>query len=269
MIKHLNAMRFIVFGIGFILAAYGISSVSLAQSGSAILPNGVCSEGIDVSWGTPQGGAAKNPVVGGAYEAWVDFSQDPDCADKVTAEVQVIKDGAVLKTCNSVAVTASATLVKCAFTASAGSYSAKVSYKPTSGAGPLVVKELKNTPFIVGATSPNNNNNNNGVNNNNTPGGPADTGGSTGGVIGTISNPISYDSLGALVVGIIRFLLTMLGGLAVLFIIIGAVRMVTSAGNEKAVTAGKQTVTWAVIGLITALMAFSVISLVQSVIGRK
>ncbi len=106
----------------------------------------------------------------------------------------------------------------------------------------------------------------------NTPGGNVNTPGgdpSTVGTIGTISNPIGYESLGALVVAIIRFLLTMIGGLAVLFIIIGAVRMVTSQGNEKAVTAGKQTVTWAVIGLITALMAFSLISLVQSLIGRK
>lgn len=85
----------------------------------------------------------------------------------------------------------------------------------------------------------------------------------------TIQNPIRFNSLGELIVAIIKFLLTMLGGLAVLFIIIGAVRMVTSAGNEKAVTAGKQTVTWAVIGLIVALMAFSFISLVQSVLQRK
>lgn len=93
--------------------------------------------------------------------------------------------------------------------------------------------------------------------------------GTTVGAIGTISNPIGYESLGALIVAIIRFLLTMIGGLAVLMIIWGAVRMVASQGNEKAVTAGKQTVTWAVIGLITALMAFSLISLVQSLIARK
>jgi uncharacterized membrane protein YjfL (UPF0719 family) len=61
----------------------------------------------------------------------------------------------------------------------------------------------------------------------------------------------------------------MIGALSVLFIIIGSVRMVTSAGNEKAVTAGKQTVTWAVIGLAVALLAFSFIGLLQSVLGRK
>jgi hypothetical protein len=113
-------------------------------------------------------------------------------------------------------------------------------------------------------------------------GGPGGTGGPGGGGPGgsggpattavidqVVTNPISYDSLGGLIVGLIRFLLTMIGALSVLFIIIGSVRMVTSAGNEKAVTAGKQTVTWAVIGLAVALLAFSFIGLLQSVLGRK
>lgn len=126
------------------------------------------------------------------------------------------------------------------------------------------------TPLSVAAAGTTSGGNGNDATNTdgNTAGGSGNEGTSVG-TIGTISNPIGYESLGALVVAIIRFLLTMIGGLAVLFIIIGAVRMVTSQGNEKAVTAGKQTVTWAVIGLITALMAFSLISLVQSLIGRK
>ncbi len=105
------------------------------------------------------------------------------------------------------------------------------------------------------------------------PGGPTPTptldpnGG--GGTVGTITNPISYQSLGALIVGLIKFLMTMLGALAVLFIIIGAVRMVASAGNESEVKAGKSTVTWAVVGLATALLAFSIISMLQSVLGRN
>lgn len=86
---------------------------------------------------------------------------------------------------------------------------------------------------------------------------------------GQVVNPISYNSLGELIVALIRFLLIMVGSLSVLFIIIGAVRMVTSAGNEKAVTAGKQTIQWAVLGLVVALMSFSVIAMVQSLIGRK
>jgi hypothetical protein len=118
---------------------------------------------------------------------------------------------------------------------------------PTGGPGP------GNPPGPTGPPGPGN------------PPGPA----TTAVIDQVVTNPISYDSLGGLIVGLIRFLLTMIGALSVLFIIIGSVRMVTSAGNEKAVTAGKQTVTWAVIGLAVALLAFSFIGLLQSVLGRK
>lgn len=91
----------------------------------------------------------------------------------------------------------------------------------------------------------------------------------TGPIEGVVTNPLPDQTLGELIVRIMRFLLVMVGALSVLFIIIGGVRMVTSGGNEKAVTAGKQTVQWAIIGLITALMSFSIIALVQSVLGRK
>ncbi len=91
----------------------------------------------------------------------------------------------------------------------------------------------------------------------------------TPGVIATIQNPIPFNSLGELLVAAIRFILTMLGALAVFFIIVGAVKMVTSQGNEKNITSGKQTIQWAVIGLIVALMSFSVIALVQSFLQRQ
>lgn len=88
-------------------------------------------------------------------------------------------------------------------------------------------------------------------------------------VAGIFNMPVGYNSLGELAVGLIRFVLAMLGTLAVLFIIIGAVRMVTSAGNEKAVTAGKQTVTWALIGLAVSLLAFGLVAGIQAILGRQ
>jgi hypothetical protein len=97
----------------------------------------------------------------------------------------------------------------------------------------------------------------------------AQVGNVVGGGGGVVQNPIKYNSIGELIVALVNFLLVLIGALSVLFIIIGAVRMTTSAGNEGAVKQGKSTVTWAVIGLVTALMAFSIISLLQNVIGRK
>lgn len=85
----------------------------------------------------------------------------------------------------------------------------------------------------------------------------------------TIEPPIDAESIGAIVVRVINFLLTLIGGISVLFIIIGGFKMVASQGNPEAVKSGKQTATWAVVGLVIALMAFSIIAIVQNVLGRK
>lgn len=93
----------------------------------------------------------------------------------------------------------------------------------------------------------------------------ANTSGPTEGLVVPLT---SFSSLGEFIVSLIRLALTAIGGLAILFIIIGAVRMVASAGNEAAVKAGKATVTWAVIGLIVALLSFSFIAGLQALLGR-
>jgi Type IV secretion system pilin len=88
-------------------------------------------------------------------------------------------------------------------------------------------------------------------------------------VAATIASPIEANTIGALIVRFISFMLSLIGGVSVLFIIIGGFKMVMSNGNEKSAESGKKTVTWAVIGLVVALMAFSIIAIVQNVIGKK
>ncbi len=87
-------------------------------------------------------------------------------------------------------------------------------------------------------------------------------------VVGTFKAPTSFGSIGALVVGVINFALGLIGALSLLFIIIGGVRMVASAGNEAAITAGKKTVIWAVIGLVVALLAYTIIAGLEALLGR-
>lgn len=110
------------------------------------------------------------------------------------------------------------------------------------------------------------------------PGGGADTdpGSKSGGsnqistpVVGTIDSPISIKSLGELITTGIKYLLGFLATLSVLFIIIGGVRMVVSGGSEGEVKAGKQTVTWAVVGMVVSLLAFTIINVVQSLLKVK
>lgn len=233
---------------------------AVAFSTFAQTPPVVCA--VNATWVGPDGADVATPPAAAANSSYKVKAVFPSsCSGNGQGEIKVLQGTTEIASSGKQAIaTANQTLTQVVNTSVAGTYKWVVNFYPTSGATQTTESRASLT---ISASGGNVNNQGNGN------GAPVDTGGSTGGVIGTISNPISYDSLGGLVVGIIRFLLTMLGGLAVLFIIIGAVRMVTSAGNEKAVGAGKQTVQWAVIGLITALMAFSIISLVQSVIGRK
>lgn len=62
-------------------------------------------------------------------------------------------------------------------------------------------------------------------------------------------------------------LLFLAGALAVIMIIFGGLRYVLSGGNSSAVTAAKNTVMYAIIGLIIAFFAFAVINWVLAAIA--
>ena len=76
---------------------------------------------------------------------------------------------------------------------------------------------------------------------------PADLFGNTG-VFKQITNTILY------IVGIV----------AVIMLIIGGIRYVTSGGDSKKVTDAKNTVLYAIIGLIVAFLAFAIVNFVIS-----
>jgi hypothetical protein len=86
-------------------------------------------------------------------------------------------------------------------------------------------------------------------------------------VLGTLFNPLNYDRPENILVRIINIMLMLAGILAVLFIIIGGFLMVTSAGNETRLRQGKQTLIWAVAGLILTLLSFSIVAIVQSILS--
>jgi hypothetical protein len=105
------------------------------------------------------------------------------------------------------------------------------------------------------------------------PGDPGDTGnGGGGGMQGqsdkTLYNPISgVDNLTDLLLKIMQGFLVIIGVWSVVFIVLGGFRLVMSQGNEEAVSAAKKTITWAVIGLVIALLSFSIVAIVQNLLG--
>ncbi len=84
----------------------------------------------------------------------------------------------------------------------------------------------------------------------------------------TLFNPIpGYSNLTALLVYIMKGFLGIVAVWAVAFIVIGGFRMVISSGNEEAVLAARKTITWAVLGLLIAVLSFAIIAIVQNLVG--
>ena len=67
---------------------------------------------------------------------------------------------------------------------------------------------------------------------------------------------------GGFVTTITNVLLFVVGALSVIMLIIGGLRYVVSGGNASAVTAAKNTVLYAIVGLIVAFLAYSIINFV-------
>lgn len=57
-------------------------------------------------------------------------------------------------------------------------------------------------------------------------------------------------------------LLFVLGAIAVIMIIIGGIKYVTSQGDSSAVTSAKNTILYSVIGLIVAILAYAIVNFV-------
>ena len=72
------------------------------------------------------------------------------------------------------------------------------------------------------------------------------------------------DTLPDLIKNVINILLYIIGAVAVIMIIIGGIRYVTSNGDQAHVKAAKDTIMYAVIGLIVAILAYSIVAFVTS-----
>jgi hypothetical protein len=69
-------------------------------------------------------------------------------------------------------------------------------------------------------------------------------------------------SLGDIIQTIVDVLLFVLGAVAVIMIVIGGIRYTISQGDSTAVTAAKNTILYAVIGLVVALLAYAIVHFV-------
>lgn len=88
--------------------------------------------------------------------------------------------------------------------------------------------------------------------------GGQNSGGSSSGICGASQQ----DDFSKLMQNVINLLLLVLGMIAVIAIIIGGIRYTTSNGDPGQTKAAKDTILYAVIGLIVAILAYAIVSFV-------
>jgi len=77
-----------------------------------------------------------------------------------------------------------------------------------------------------------------------------------------------YASFGDFFLDLIKLALAIVFLIAVVFIIIGGYRMITSAGNEETITKAKSTLTWALIGLVVVILAWIITAAITELLSQ-
>jgi hypothetical protein len=68
------------------------------------------------------------------------------------------------------------------------------------------------------------------------------------------------DNIGSIINIVINVLLFLVGAISVIMIIVSGIRYVTSAGDAAAVAGAKNTLLYAIVGLVVAFIAFAIVN---------
>ena len=74
--------------------------------------------------------------------------------------------------------------------------------------------------------------------------------------------PVSLFGIGGTFQTVTNVLLFIIGAIAVIMIIIGGLRYVISGGNSEQVNAAKNTILYAIVGIVIAILAYAIIQFV-------
>ena len=66
---------------------------------------------------------------------------------------------------------------------------------------------------------------------------------------------------------VMQFVLGLLGGIAVIMIVVGGIKFTVSNGDASAVASAKKTILYSVVGLVVALLASGIVLLVSNFFG--
>ncbi|MNH58404.1 hypothetical protein D3C73_102000 [compost metagenome] len=76
--------------------------------------------------------------------------------------------------------------------------------------------------------------------------------------------PVTLFGAGGIFTTIVNILLFIIGALSVIMLIIGGIRYTVSGGNQSAITAAKNTIMYAIVGIIIAVLAYAIVNFVLS-----
>jgi ABC-type Fe3+ transport system permease subunit len=74
------------------------------------------------------------------------------------------------------------------------------------------------------------------------------------------SNAAAGADVKTIIKNVVNALLFLIGALSVVMLIWGGIRYTTSAGNQNSVTAAKNTILYAIIGLAVAVFAYAIVN---------
>jgi hypothetical protein len=78
--------------------------------------------------------------------------------------------------------------------------------------------------------------------------------------------PTTLFGFGGILTTITGILLYVVGALAVIMVVVGGLRYAISGGNSVAVTAARNTVVYAIVGLVIAVLAYAIVNFVLGAI---
>lgn len=84
---------------------------------------------------------------------------------------------------------------------------------------------------------------------------------------GKIGDILTLNCIPVLLEGFVRWALIFAGLVAVIFVILGGIKLITSSGDTKQVEAARKTITWAMLGLALILMSFAIVRFVGAITG--
>jgi|GEM_PF-3196053 len=84
---------------------------------------------------------------------------------------------------------------------------------------------------------------------------------------GGLKNLIGANNIPQFMAGLVKLFTAALGVWAVVHILVSSYRIVMSQGNTEALAKAKKGITWALIGLTAAILAYSIVGILQTVLG--